>query len=90
MHVYTADLPYRFLDQFDFPFFVPPARDPIVIRHVTVPFQPYDSLNVRLLAILTPTWYMDPLQRRQERIERVVRVMQGDRSGQLRQRQGAS
>jgi hypothetical protein len=86
VHIYTADMPPGFLDQFDDPSLVPPARERIAIRHTLVPFQPHDSLNVRLLAILTPAWYMDPLRRRQERIDRVVQAMQGDLSTLPRRR----
>jgi len=59
---------------------VPRARDPITISHTTVPFRPYGLLYDRLLDLLTPTWYADPLQRRQERVERVVQAMRGDLS----------
>jgi hypothetical protein len=78
VHVYSASLPPAFLDRFDDPAFAPPSLDPVTITHTTVPFRPYGLLYNRLLGILTPAWYTDPLRRRQERIERVVQAMRGD------------
>ncbi len=85
VHIYSAGLPRALLAQFDDPSLVPPPRDPITISHTTVPFRPYELLYGRLLDILTPAWYADPLYRRQERIDRVVQAMRGHPSAVPRQ-----
>ena len=77
VHLFTADVSSAFLARFDYPGIAPPAPTGLSIRHTTVPFKPYSTLYARLLRIIIPEWHIDVLRRRQERIDEVVRAMQG-------------